>query len=158
MKRILSITVSCLAAAAAAIVPAVIGLAGNPSSSHQLPVRVPHNARTATIVAVAHQRTTDDFDMADSARDPDRNHRTADVDRERTGQSSDVERHEDHAGVDRDRDRGHELAESRHDGERGDDNGGTHDAQEHSERNGDDGHSIGHERDRSEGGQDDSGE
>jgi hypothetical protein len=50
MKRLLLIAVSFLAAAAAAVVPAVIGLAGNPSFSHQLPVRVPSQARSGPAV------------------------------------------------------------------------------------------------------------
>lgn len=50
MKRLLLIIVSFLAAAAAIVVPAVMGLAGNPSFSHQLPVRVPSQARSGPVV------------------------------------------------------------------------------------------------------------
>jgi hypothetical protein len=50
MKRLLIIAVLVLAAAAAVVVPAIIGLAGNPSFNHQLPVRVPTQARSGPAV------------------------------------------------------------------------------------------------------------
>ncbi|WP_157749649.1 hypothetical protein [Jatrophihabitans sp. GAS493] len=53
MKRPLLISAFAVAAAAVAAAPAVAGLSGNPSFSHQLPVRVP--AQTLAPLLVAHE-------------------------------------------------------------------------------------------------------
>ena len=50
MHRGLIITAVALAAVGLAAAPAVAGLAGNPSFSHQLPVHVPSQARVAQLV------------------------------------------------------------------------------------------------------------
>jgi hypothetical protein len=50
MKRLVLITASALVAGGVAAAPAVAGLAGNPSFSHQIPVRVPSQVRTPQLV------------------------------------------------------------------------------------------------------------
>ncbi|HEV7206340.1 MAG TPA: hypothetical protein VGN18_17170 [Jatrophihabitans sp.] len=50
MNRLLVLGGSLVAAAAVAALPAVIGLSGNPSFSHQLPVHVPSQARAVELV------------------------------------------------------------------------------------------------------------
>jgi hypothetical protein len=50
MKRLLFVIVAGVGAVGIAAVPAVAGLAGNPSFSHQLPVPVPSQARVAQFV------------------------------------------------------------------------------------------------------------
>jgi hypothetical protein len=50
MKRLVLISASVLAAGGIAATPAVAGLAGNPSFSHQIPVRVPSQAQSPRLV------------------------------------------------------------------------------------------------------------
>lgn len=63
LNRLLVLAGSLVAAASVAALPAVIGLSGNPSFSHQLPVHVPSQARAvrlvdgASAVSVAPART-----------------------------------------------------------------------------------------------------
>jgi hypothetical protein len=50
MKRVLLISAGVLMAGGLAAAPAVTGLAGNPSFSHQIPIRVPSQVRTPQLL------------------------------------------------------------------------------------------------------------
>lgn len=50
MRRLVLIFTAFLAAGGIAAVPAIVGIAGNPSFSHQIPVRVPTHARPVHLV------------------------------------------------------------------------------------------------------------
>lgn len=52
MKRILLIAAIATAASGVAATPAVVGLVGNPSFSHDIPVRVPDTAKSPELPAV----------------------------------------------------------------------------------------------------------
>jgi hypothetical protein len=53
MTRALIFAIAAVAAAAFAAVPAIVGLTANPSFSHQVPVRVPTQARPVQLVDAA---------------------------------------------------------------------------------------------------------
>jgi hypothetical protein len=118
MQRGLIISAVALAAVGLAAAPAVAGLAGNPSFSHQLPVRVPSQARTAQLAVDDHGRDGSQEPTAANTREPE----PAD---DNGGATSEPEPADDNGGATSEPEPGDDNGGATSEPEPGDDNGGA---------------------------------
>jgi hypothetical protein len=125
MKRLALIIAGVVVAGGAAATPAVAGLAGNPSFSHEIPVRVPSAAKTPSFVddhsrdgatAPATARATDDHGGISQHAEPGDDH---------GGITPHIEPGDDHGGLNPQAEPGDDHGGLTPHAEPGDDHGGS---------------------------------
>jgi hypothetical protein len=137
MKRIVVLAATAFAAATLAAVPAVAGLVGNPSFSHQIPVRAPQDAQSVVLVgddsSVSPHQSTSAVPSATPTRgrsgevepSDDAVTGSAEPGDDRGGATRHVEPGDDRGGVTRSAEPGDDRGGATRSAEPGDDRGGS---------------------------------